>query len=509
MNHQYLVGFDLTGIPTKRTDVIIVGGGIAGLTAAIVAARGLKVDVLAKSGLKQTSTWYAQGGIAAPLAADDSTQLHINDTLEAGAGLCDREAVEVLVNEAGPAVAMLLELGTGFDSYDGVLELGLEGGHSVSRVVHAGDATGSVVARSLSTAIRNNSNISFSKDVFVIDLLVEGGRCRGVLVFDESAGGLMVYLAPAVVLAAGGMGQVYEATTNPGGATGDGQAMAERKGVELIGMEFIQFHPTALHVPSNPRFLISEVLRGEGAHLVDAVGERFMIGRHPLAELAPRDMVCQSLVEVMSRDGSEHVYLDARHIPTERLESRFPAIWSHCLEQGFNLGRDLIPVTPAAHYIIGGIKTDLYGRSSLPGLYASGEVASTGVHGANRLASNSLLEGVVFSRRIGELLLREIEPNASLIVKAQISYPARGLGGSLESVRLHLRELMSGQVGVVRTVDGLMAAEARLNEWSGLLDYEYVEARDWETVNMITVAKLIIAAALARRQSLGVHMVAG
>jgi len=305
------------------------------------------------------------------------------------------------------------------------------------------------------------------------------------------------------------MGQVYDATTNPGGATGDGQAMAERKGVELAGMEFIQFHPTALHGPSNPRFLISEVLRGEGAHLVDAAGERFMVGRHPLAELAPRDMVCQSLVEVMRREGSEHVYLDARHIPVERLESRFPAIWSHCLEQGFNLGRDLIPVTPAAHYLIGGIKTDLYGRSSLPGLYASGEAASTGVHGANRLASNSLLEGVVFSRRIGELLLSEIEPSASSTAEIEISSLAREPGGSLESVRPRLRRLMSERVGVARTVDGLKAAEARLSEWSGLLDYEYTEIRDLETVNMTTVAKLIVEAALARRQSLGVHMVVG
>lgn len=507
MNHQYLVGFNLQKIPVEHRDVVIVGGGIAGLTAAVVAARDLKVEVLAKSGLKQTSTWYAQGGIAAPLAADDSAALHIKDTLEAGSGLCDPQAVQVLVNEAALAVAMLLELGTGFDSLDGVLQLGREGGHSVSRVVHAGDATGSVVARSLSEAVGRNSNISFRKDVFVIDLLVDDGRCRGVLVFDESAGGLVVYLAAAVVLAAGGMGQVYEATTNPSGATGDGQAMAERKGVELSGFEFIQFHPTALQSEANPRFLITEVLRGEGAYLRDASGERFMVGRHPLAELAPRDMVCQSLVEVARRDGIDHVYLDARHIPADRLKSRFPVIWAHCLERGFDLAKDLVPVMPAAHYMIGGLRTDLYGRTSVPGLYASGEVASTGVHGANRLASNSLLEGVVFSRRIGQVLLDEVEPGASIDRVPALSVASRKVGESLDWLRPQLQHLMNENVSVVRTVAGLEEAAAKLGAWAELLDYEYQSQADWETVNMLTVSTLIVVAALARRQSLGVHLV--
>lgn len=496
-------------MPVVKTDVLVVGGGIAGFTTAIVAADKLKVHIVAKNDLKQTSTWYAQGGIAAPLAMNDSPALHSKDTLEAGAGLCDPEAVAVLVNEAADAVAMLLDIGTGFDKENGVLQLGREGGHTVSRVVHAGDATGSVVAATLDKAVRSNRNISFSTDVFVVDLLVEEDVCRGVLVYDEKTHGFTAYLASAVVMAAGGMGQIYQATTNPPGATGDGPAMAYRKNVVLSGLEFVQFHPTALSRDSNPRFLISEILRGEGAYLVDGAGERFMVGRHPLAELAPRDLVCQSIVEVMRRDNTDHVYLDARHIPAARLAGRFPAIGGYCLDHGLDLAADRIPVAPAAHYLIGGIKTDLHGRTSLARLYAGGEVASTGVHGANRLASNSLLEGVVFSRRIGSELLERVDPGAVEALPPALSAPARPRGGSLDKVRESLRAMMSEKVGVVRTVGELTAAAAQAEVWRELLAYEYSEPRDWETVNMIIMAELIIHAALARRQSRGVHLVAG
>jgi L-aspartate oxidase len=260
---------------------------------------------------------------------------------------------------------------------------------------------------------------------------------------------------------------------------------------------------------SNPRFLISEVVRGEGAYLVDGKGHRFMVGRHPLAELAPRDLVCQSVVEVMRREKTDRVHLDARHIPADRLESRFPAISAYCLEQGLDMSTDLIPVSPAAHYLIGGVKTDLHGRTSLKRLYAGGEVASTGVHGANRLASNSLLEGVVFSRRIGELLLKTVESGLAENINFITSAPARPKGGPLDSVRDQLRRLMGEKVGVVRTVDGLHEAAKQLAEWRELLAYEYETPRDWETVNMLTMAGLIVNAALARRQSLGVHLVAG
>ncbi len=508
MESRYLVGFDVSDLPVRRTDVLIIGGGIAGLTTALIAARKLQVKALAKSGMKETSTWYAQGGIAAPLAPDDSRDLHFSDTIEAGAGLCDPRAVRVLVDEAEEAVSMLIELGTGFDTFDGVLSLGREGGHSVSRVVHSGDATGRAVVASLIKAVMANERVSLDNEMFVIDLLVDDGVCVGALAYDEGANQLVAYLASAVVMAAGGMGQIYEVTTNPAVATGDGQAMANRRGAALGGLEFVQFHPTALATSSNPRFLISEVVRGEGAFLVDDEGSRFMVGRHPLAELAPRDMVGQAAAEAMKTRGIDHVFLDARHIPMGRLKSRFPGIWDHCLNQGFDLSKDLIPVEPAAHYLIGGIRTDLDGRTDLPGLFAGGEVASTGVHGANRLASNSLLEGLVFSRRISDHLLGTITPGRIRPV-GTISAQSREPGASLASVRSDLRRLMSAKAGVVRTVDGLEEAAARIGEWLALLEYEYANPRDWETVNMITMADLIVKAALARRESLGVHLVAG
>ena len=510
MSFPYLIDFDLKKLPVLKTDVLVIGGGIAGLTAAVIAADKLNVQVLTKGSIKQTSTWYAQGGIAAPLAADDSPELHFQDTIAAGAGLCDPEAVKVLVEEAAAAVAMLLDLGTGFDKRDGSLRLGREGGHTVSRVVHAGDATGSAVMASLAGAVRNHSNVRLTENVFVLDLLKQDERCCGALVVDGATGVVTAYLAQAVVLAAGGMGQIYEGTTNPPAATGDGLAMAHRRGVKLAGLEFIQFHPTALATDENPRFLISEAVRGEGAYLVNEKGVRFMVGRHPLAELAPRDIVSQAVVKEMRASGSDHVYLDARHLPPEMLPTRFPAIWAHCLAVGFNLSTDLVPVTPAAHYLIGGVVVDLSGRSSLAGLYASGEVASTGVHGANRLASNSLLEGLVFSRRIGALLLETIEPGGALEIDLGLSQETgRPKGKSLAYVREKLQKTMTAKVGVIRTAEGLREAAEYLADRRYLQGYRYGKAADWEVVNMLALAELIVAGALSRRQSLGVHMVAG
>lgn len=510
MSFPYLIDFDLKKLPVNQTDVLVIGGGVAGLTAAVTAAEKLSVQVLTKGSTKQTSTWYAQGGIAAPLATDDSPELHFNDTIAAGAGLCDPEAVRVLVEEAAEAVAMLLDLGTGFDRRDGALRLGREGGHTVSRVVHAGDATGSAVMDSLAAAVRGHDNIRLTENVFVLDLLVRDKKCCGALVFDGSTGSVTAYLAQAVVLAAGGIGQLYEGTTNPPAATGDGLAMAYRRGVKLAGLEFIQFHPTALATDENPRFLISEAVRGEGAYLVNEKGARFMLGKHPLAELAPRDIVSQAVVKEMLASGSDHVYLDARHMPAEITEARFPAIWTHCLAAGFNLSTDLVPVTPAAHYLIGGVVVDLHGRSSLSGLYASGEVASTGVHGANRLASNSLLEGLVFSRRIGALLLNTIEPGGAVEMDLGLSQETgRPQGKSLTLAREKLRRTMTAKVGVMRTPEGLKEAAEYLVERKYLQEYRYGKAADWEVVNMLTLAELIVAGALSRRQSLGVHMVAG
>lgn len=510
MDFPYLVDFDLEKMPIHRTDVLIIGGGIAGLTAALTVAEQLDVQILAKNTARQTSTWYAQGGIAAPLAPDDSPELHFKDTITAGAGLCDPEAVKVMVDEAAGAVEMLLRLGTGFDYDNGLLRLGREGGHSVSRVVHAGDATGSAIVASLGRAAAGHRRIALTADVFVLDLIVEERVCRGAVVYESRTNTLAAYLASATVIAAGGMGQIYEVTTNPPVATGDGQAMAYRRGVKLDGLEFVQFHPTALATPENPRFLISEAVRGEGAFLVDKAGVRFMLGRHPLAELAPRDIVSQAVVEAMAVDRVDHVHLDARHIPAERLRERFPAIWEHCLAAGFDISRDFVPVAPAAHYLVGGIVTDLHGRTDLDGLYASGEVASTGVHGANRLASNSLLEALVFSRRIGVLLNENLEPRLSREAPRGLRVDlGRPKGGPLGSFRTELRRIMSENVGVARTAKGLKDAASFIDSHRHLFEYQYETPDDWETINMLSIAELIVSGALARRKSLGVHLMAG
>ncbi len=508
MNFKYLVDFDLEAIPISQSDVLIVGAGIAGLTVAVTVADSLKVQVLAKSTTKQTSTWRAQGGIAVSLAPYDSPELHYKDTMAAGGGICDPVAVKVLVEEAAESVSMLLELGTEFDKTGDRLQFGREGGHSVSRVIHAGDSTGATVAASLVKAASGYENITLEADTFVLDLLEQEGKCFGVLVYDYASDGLKAYFAPAVVLAAGGMGQIYDVTTNPVVATGDGLAMAERRQVKQGGLEFVQFHPTALNVKENPRFLISEAVRGEGAFLVDKAGRRFMPDKHPLAELAPRDIVSRAVVETMHADHADHVYLDARHISADRLKQRFPSIWKYCQEVGFDISKDLVPVGPAAHYLIGGIVTDLQGQTSLDGLYASGEVASTGVHGANRLASNSLLEGLVFSRRLGALLLDKIKPKSEINLKKSVKVELnRPRGGSLREERESLRKMMGAKAGALRTVEGLEEAAKILQDTSHFLDYEYDNPLDWETVNMITLAKLIVSGALERQDSLGVHVV--
>ncbi|MBC7106252.1 MAG: FAD-binding protein, partial [Firmicutes bacterium] len=357
------------------------------------------VGLITKGTLDQTTTFLAQGGIAAALGPYDSPELHLADTLEAGVGLCDEEAVRVLVEEGPEKVKELERLGTQFDRRNGKLILGSEGAHSVPRVVHAGgDATGSVVASTLAEAIASGSRAELHENEFVIDLLTSEGRCVGAVSLGRG-GELTVSLARVVILACGGAGQVFAHTTNPAMATGDGHAMAYRAGAVLRDMEFMQFHPTALYGEENPTLLLTEALRGEGAYLVDQAGRRFMVGAHPRAELAPRDVVVRQMKQVMDRDGVDHVWLDARHLDCQFLQKRFPTVYAGLKKRGYDLCRELIPVAPASHYYIGGVLTDVWGCTSLPGLYACGETASTGIHGANRLASNSLLEGLVFGER--------------------------------------------------------------------------------------------------------------
>src|SRR5947209_2494550 len=404
----------------EPTDVVVVGSGIAGLTAALhLRAAGLHVTVVTKVNIDDGSTRWAQGGIAAVLDPLDTPAAHAADTLVAGVGLGDPAAVEVLVTEGPARVRELMRWGAEFDRYpDGRLMLTREGGHHANRIVHAGgDATGAEVQRALQTAVRRDPWIRLVEHALVVDLVQDAtGRACGVTLHVLGEGtedGVGAVLARAVVLATGGMGQIFAVTTNPVVSTGDGVALALRAGAVVTDLEFVQFHPTALYVGTahaDQQPLVSEALRGEGAHLVDADGKRFMVGQHELAELAPRDVVAKAIFREMRAAGTDHVFLDARHLPD--VADRFPTITAACLAAGVDPRTDLIPVAPAAHYASGGVRTDLAGRTSIPGLYACGEVACTGVHGANRLASNSLLEGLVFARRIAADVLHELPPQA-------------------------------------------------------------------------------------------------
>jgi L-aspartate oxidase len=400
LGRRYLLRFDTEGCTQHVCDVLVVGSGIAGLTAALAASRTRKVALVTKGVITETNTWYAQGGIAGAVGEADSVELHLADTLVVGQGLCDEDVVRAVVGEAPEALADLQELGVGFDlEAGGEVALAREGGHSLPRVLHSGDSTGATIQSALTKALRSASQVDVYEQRFLVDLLTAGDRCVGALVLDTETGGSEVFWARAVVLATGGAGQAYRVTTNPLIATGDGLAAAWRAGAEVADLEFVQFHPTALDHDAAPRFLLTEALRGEGAHLLDAHGKRFMLDVHPLAELAPRDVVSRAIERVMAEDGRNNVSLDARHLGEEYLRSRFPTIWAACADAGYNLARDLVPVAPAAHYIVGGVRVDIDGRTTVPGLYASGEVTASGLHGANRLASNSLLEGLVFGAR--------------------------------------------------------------------------------------------------------------
>jgi len=479
-----------------RTRYLVIGSGVAGLHTAWRAAASGDVLVLTKRTLHDSATSYAQGGIAAALGAGDSPELHRQDTLAAGAALCDREAVEVLVEE-GPARVRELQLaGAAFDlGADGKLKLGREAAHSRRRIVHAhGDRTGAEVARTLIARVQATKSASVLEHARVLELIVENGRCAGV---RASVMGQAVEIrADATVLASGGCGQIYRYTTNPVVATGDGFAIAHRAGVRLADMEFVQFHPTALDTPENPLALISEAVRGEGATLLNADGARFMVGRHKLAELAPRDVVAREIFRERQRTG--HVSLDARKIGKDFAE-RFPGIFALCQHRGIDPRKELIPVTPAAHYMMGGIVTDLAGRSSLPHLYAAGEVACTGVHGANRLASNSLLEGLVFAERVARDM--GTTPRTATPRKAGAwDVPPLVDRGAAQVAADSIRQLMWDHAAIDRNARGLRKCITELESLLARLHVGMTEER-----NMCETARLVAAAALARRESRGGH----
>lgn len=509
---RYLVNFNSQKLQKRFSDVLVIGSGIAGLNAALQSSKDHQTLLATKGELRESSTWYAQGGIATAVGQGDSAELHFTDTLKAGAGLCNYEAVKVLVTEGLQSVSELIHLGTHFDrSAKDEIKLSREGGHSLPRILHFGDSTGSEIENTMIKAVKKSSNIVIEENAFVIDLVTFMKRCVGALILPLRARKPVLVLARAVVIATGGLGQVFGVTTNPPVSTGDGVAMAFRAGAEVSDMEFIQFHPTALDLPESPRFLITEALRGIGAYLRDCAGERFMVGVHPLAELAPRYVVVREMLKAMERCQETHVFLDATHLSQNQLREEFPHIYQHCHEFGYDLARDLVPVSPAAHYLMGGVKTDTFGRTNIPGLYASGEAACTGVHGANRLASNSLLEGLVFSKRISSELEKDFNAvKLDDLERIELNYePQREehkkSSGRIEKERAILSKLMFKYAGVKRSKSGLEEMRSDINKMGGFLKMEFHSPGAYELQNMITVTYLIVKSALLREESRGTH----
>ncbi len=509
---------------TTTTDVVVVGSGVAGLTVALnVRKAGLRAVVVTKAMLDDGSTRWAQGGIAAALGEGDTPEQHLDDTLVAGAGLCDEEAVRTLVTEGPEAVRHLIATGAAFDlDTEGEILLTREGGHHRRRIAHAGgDATGAEISRALVAAVRSDPGLELIEHALVLDLLTDAdGHAAGLTLHVMGEGqrdGVGAIRARAVVLATGGMGQVFSASTNPAVSTGDGVALALRAGAEVTDLEFVQFHPTVLWLgpeAEGQQPLVSEAVRGEGAYLVDADGHRFMVGQHELNELAPRDIVAKAITRQMQLRGTDHMYLDGRHFGAKMWEERFPTILASCRSHGIDPVTELIPVAPAAHHASGGVRTDLLGRTTVPGLYACGEVACTGVHGANRLASNSLLEGLVFAERIaadltarhtaGELPERSVDVAAARTARA-VPLPA-------PEARADIQRLMSKGAGVLRSAASMAATAAGLaalgeEAYAHLAEEKPADPRveTWEAANLHLVATALVAAAAQREETRGCH----
>ena len=501
---SYLVDFDLKTLPVVNTDVIVIGAGIAGLFTALKLSEKHRVVLVTKKSLLDSNTRYAQGGIAAVIAETDSPQLHLEDTLLAGAGLCERDAVDALVHEGPLGVRDLIDLGTKFDVENGEFALTKEGAHSQRRILHAnGDATGFEIVRALSKKALENNQIEVWDNHFAIDLITDNGECIGALVQKEN--GERIYLrGNATVLCSGGCGQLYRYTTNPEVATADGVSMAYRAGASVRDMEFVQFHPTSLCYPGAPRFLISEAVRGEGAILRNIRGERFMEKYDALLELAPRDVVARAIVSEMEQTNATFVYIDITHKSEAFIKHRFPTIYKYCLEYGLDLTTDWIPVAPAMHYMMGGVETDLNGQTSLPRLYACGEVSSTGVHGANRLASNSLSEAIVFGRRIVEQInaLSPLEHSSELIVNLNRTIP---LMQPVVEKRLKLQRVMVRYAGLKRSAQGLQQGMVELQRQLPIFEANLSEREEFEFANLLTCALLTTASALYREESRGGH----
>ena len=507
---RYLARFDPKRIPHAFADVLIVGGGIAGIRAALAVDPSLGVIVVTKDRLLQSNSAYAQGGIAGVFDPLDSFGSHAADTIAAGKGLCDRKIVDMVIREAPDRIRELISYGAHFDTHDGEIDLTQEGGHSHRRIIHAlGDATGQEVMRAMADLIRARPNVMIWESTFTIDLLTDEGACRGALVWSRSHGKTFVW-AKQTILATGGAGRLFRETTNPEIATADGHAIAFRAGAEVRDMELVQFHPTVLYIAGSARHLISEAARGEGAYLRDVTGYRFMGDYDQALELAPRDVVSRAITKQMAKTRHPCVYLDLSHLPARVVDERFPHIRKVCAEFGLDFSRDLIPVRPGAHYMIGGLTVDQDGRSTLPGLWAAGEVSSSGLHGANRLGSNSLLEGLVFGLRAGtgasRLALDQPDTFTALPLKSDWTHRPPDEGLDLEDLRNSLASLMGRSVGIERDGEGLKSAADQVGFWDRYVsDREFTDPRGWELQNMLLVAQLVIASASARKESRGVH----
>ncbi len=493
-------------ITKSATDYVIVGSGVAGLFTAIRLAEKGRVTVLSKQDLIAGNTWFAQGGIAAAFSPEDSPTLHFEDTWKAGNYFGDKEAISALVEEAPARINDLLSFGVLFDRTDGAIALGREGAHSMKRILHiGGDATGRELIESLIHTAKE-TGIRFIEDAFAEEIAVENGRCCGL--FYTTKEGLNYIAARAVILATGGCGQIYQFTTNAPAVTGDGLIMAYKAGAILRDLEFFQFHPTVFLPPEGQPFLISEAVRGEGAYLVNAQGERFMLQKHERAELGPRDIVSRAIVEEQ-RKTKDFVYLDLRHLGAEFIPERFPTIYNRCLEWNLDITKQLIPVTPAAHYLIGGVEVDLDGHTAVKNLYAVGEVASTGVHGANRLASNSLLEGLVFGHRVAVAAAGSDNHVSENLPQKAADYYNRPADGDAEKklagLRRELTWMMWHKVGLIRTEESMLEMKKKLEKWLPLVHYRYSSPELNETANMLLIATMMTEAALLRRESRGSH----
>lgn len=509
-----LAAFAVTRIPHRFTDVLVLGSGVAGLSAALAAVEERDIEVLlaTKTDLQETATRYAQGGVAAVLDPDltgDSPEIHVQDTLKTAAGLGEEEVVRLTVSEGIERVRHLSELGVNWDrDEEGTIQYTIEGGHSRPRILHRGDTTGQEIQRALVNAAREHPGITLLDHTFAVDLLTEDGVARGALLV-RPRGELEAVWARRTVLATGGLGRLYRETTNPSVATGDGIALAFRAGAVVEDLEFVQFHPTTLYVAGAERFLITEAARGEGGVLVDALGNRFMPRFHPLADLAPRDVVSRAIVTVMRETGSNRVFLDLSPIAPERIQIRFPRILEKLRGFGIDILRQPIPVRPSAHYSIGGVRTDLHARTSVEGLFAAGEVAATGLHGANRLASNSLLEGLVFGHRAGRRAgeeARDVPLPRPFSVTGAAEPVGVGPPLDLEDLTTSLRSLLWQKVGLERDGESLRSAFQQICSWIPYgLGRQFQEARSWSVQNMLLVAFLLAYSADRRKESRGVH----